>query len=151
VYKELKTRFRKRCCVNDQSKQIHTAGEESNNTNEIEMDLSRNSDASEIKTPTISEEVNQSKLTLAAERERTAAITLGFLILAYVICWALIIVVVILYVLHIHVPRPMLLFAVMLSTMNSGVNPVIYAVRNQEFQRCFKLITLSMFQKLKFW
>jgi len=151
VYKELKTRFRKGCFVSSQSKQSHTTGEGSNNTNETEMDLCRNSDASEIKVSGITEEVNQNKLTLAVERERKAAITLGFLILAYVICWALIIVVVILYVLHIHVPRPMLLFAVMLSTMNSGVNPVIYAVRNQEFQRCFKLLTLYIFQKLKFW
>jgi len=69
VYKELKTRFRKGCVVSGQSKQSHTTGEGSNNTNETEMDLSRNSDASEIQVSGITAEVNQSKLTLAAERK----------------------------------------------------------------------------------
>jgi len=85
----------------------------------------------------ISERLKQNKLVLVEEKERKAAITFGILIIAYIVCWSLIIFVTILYVLHATVPpKSVLLLAVMLSNMNSGVNPVIYAVRNQEFQRC---------------
>jgi len=105
---------------------------------------------SELKTSTVSDAVQQRKVSIAVEKERKAGITLGFLILAFFICWAPVIVIDVMFVLRIHVPKVIFLLGVLLASFNAGVNPIIYAVRNQEFQRCFKSIIRAILKPIHF-
>jgi len=86
------------------------------------------------------DELRKNKLVALEERERKAGITLGLLIVAFALCWILMWVSNFLMALKIKVPRSVFNAALLLGTVNNGINPIIYAVRNAEFQQCFKNI-----------
>jgi predicted membrane protein len=82
----------------------------------------------------------------ADRKERRAAITLGVLIVGFMVCWTPHVVVVIvqnIFRQEVHV----MFFVIsnLIGWLNSLINPVIYAVRNPEFQRAFKKVINVIF------
>jgi len=88
----------------------------------------------------LTDEVRKNKLIALEERERRAGVTLGLLILAFALSWILMWIANFLLALKTKVPRMVFHAGLLLGTVNNGINPIIYAVRNVEFQQCFRNI-----------
>jgi len=91
------------------------------------------------------------KIVLAKEKERRAGLTLGFLIVTFLVCWTPYLISTFLLAAKVPVPRFLFLFSAIFGFSNACVNPIIYTVRNQEFQKCFKGIIIRFVQLFKCW
>jgi hypothetical protein len=85
----------------------------------------------------------------ADRKERRAAITLGVLIVGFMVCWTPYVVVVIvqnIFRQEVHV----MFFVIsnLIGWLNSLINPVIYAVRNPEFRRAFRKVIKVFFVRI---
>jgi len=87
------------------------------------------------------ERIMKRKVDLNEKRERRAAITLGILIALFLICYApyccLRLFEIFGHKIHSGAIRR---FALGLGCINSGVNPIIYGIRNQDFRNAIKFI-----------
>jgi hypothetical protein len=75
------------------------------------------------------------------KKERRAAITLGILIIGFIVCWTpYMSLILIQTVFKIQLPHTFFLVFTMLGWLNSLINPIIYAVRGPDFQRAFRTV-----------
>jgi hypothetical protein len=82
----------------------------------------------------------------ADRKERRAAITLGVLIIGFIVCWTPYMVLVIIQNIFGHqVPSIFYGIFTFMGFLNSLINPIIYAVRNPAFRRAFKKVINVIF------
>jgi len=127
IYKELKRRFRK-------SLASYNPGED---TAAINLS-SKESGKDELASDSIVQDVMTRKTEVVAEKERKAAKTLGFLVVAFLVCWTPYFTVVIASVINPNISKSFFHFARIMGAINSGINPLIYAVSSGDFRRGFR-------------
>jgi hypothetical protein len=82
----------------------------------------------------------------ADRKERRAAITLGVLIIGFIVCWTPYIVVVLIHNIFRHkVPDIFYIIFGLIGLLNSLINPIIYAVRSRDFRRAFRKVINGIF------
>jgi hypothetical protein len=170
IYKKLKKRLRNKNAIQTPSvsavtdSKVATDTEDeghSENLGEIQEPSKREIETygMALEVPQLRGHQNRQKLPklskLAAEKERRAAVTLGFLIFGFIFCFTpYVFMHAILIFFKVEPPRYLLLFAVILAWINSLINPVIYAVRNTDFKNAFKKIIRWICKipfKIMFW
>jgi hypothetical protein len=82
----------------------------------------------------------------ADRKERRAAITLGVLIIGFIVCWTPYIVVVLIHnIFRQNVPHMFHIIFGLTGFLNSLINPIIYAVRNPDFRCAFRKVINGIF------
>jgi len=154
TFRELRTRLRKKlpkAQPNYSTTVDEETGKEKTSIEVVEMENSSSGDElekEETKPPTerappavgIQEVMEKKHVHLSYKKERKTAITLGILILAFLLCWVPFLVVNLLYVVSVESPDGIHWMTKFLGMINSCVNPVIYAFSSQDYNRAFKKI-----------
>jgi len=148
AYGQLRQRLRRRC-VDDESKSTQVKEVKSdNNVQESDYFEAPNQKSKEENWEFL--DFYKTKHDQMEAKERKAAITLGILIFAFILCWSLSVTTTLLFAMKVKVKRIVYMFGFLLVGMNSGINPIIHAVRNHDFQKCFHTIgsrIVSCFRK----
>jgi len=106
----------------------------------IAVELSSNGSAGKVdfNSDSVVQDVRSRKVEVATEKERKAARTLGFLVMAFLICWIPYFSVTLVSVVNPKISKTYFHIARILGAVNSGINPLIYAISNEDFRRAFK-------------
>lgn len=90
----------------------------------------------------VEEVVRKRKTKICLKKERTAAYTLGVLIIAFFVCWLPYLIVILMQTFAPYIKLPKIVNAVcaLFGWVNACVNPVIYGIRNKEFKNAYRKI-----------